>query len=242
MKKLFSPIPAHLLTELCTLPNQAGIHSLLNKTCAGDAFSNAPERHVLLKSSEAYCYFAGELLDSELHDFVQFLKTFPMVKLLCQESLHTHLLIEGMKACVRIDLIYQNSSIEIKDLLPFLVKPITSSKLGRKCPWWSFIIGLYGSEEMFFKNGFGVALCREDNVLCATYAAYVGGGYAEIGIVTSPGHEGKGLATLAGKYCVQECLKRRLIPEWSCNFDNPASLRVALKAGFTLTRYYAFLL
>lgn len=242
MKEITSPVPHHLLGELYKLPNQAGIRSIIEKTCRVYMFSEHVEKYIFLKTTDAYCYLVGELTENDITTLVHFFHTFPDIKLLCDERHHTQFLNHGMHFCPRVDLIYPKSSIDTPNKSPLIVRPIDTPDFGRQCPWWGFVTGLYGSEEIFFKNGFGVAICEGNTVLSAAYAACVGGGFAEIAIATSPGHEGKGMATLAAKHCINECLARNLTPEWSCNAENIGSLRVALKSGFTLNRYYSFLI
>jgi hypothetical protein len=241
MNYINSHIPALLVKELLTLPNQAGVRSLINQTCFGEVFPKHPDKYVLLKSMDAYCYLAGELDENDVTDLMQFLNTFPSIKLVCDERHHAPLLLRGLTLCARVDLVYKGASTYIATSPSLTIKQISTPEFGKDCPWFDFVTGLYGSDDIFLKNGFGFAVCEGETVLSSSYAACIGDNHCEIAIATAPEHEGKGMATFAVNACVQECLKRDLIPEWSCNANHPASLRVALKSGFVVKRYYAFL-
>jgi GNAT superfamily N-acetyltransferase len=237
MNTVATSIPPHLLEELYCLPNQAGVCSLINQTCLGEAFPNEPSKFVLLKTTAPFCYLAGGLDDGELMSLLQYFKTFPEILLICDERHHTRLLLQGMKSVPRIQLFYKNPSINITMPPGLTFHKILDADFGRQCPWFEVV----GSHELFFQHRFGIAVCEGNVVLSAAYAACVGNNHCEIAIATHPEHQNKGAATLAVKAAIQECLERGWVPEWSCEYSNAASLRVALKTGFTLQRYYSFL-
>ena len=57
----------------------------------------------------------------------------------------------------------------------------------------------------------------------------------EIGIETKPEYHGKGLAYLACAKLIEHCLEHNLEPIWACRANNPASINLCNKLGFTET-------
>jgi RimJ/RimL family protein N-acetyltransferase len=91
-------------------------------------------------------------------------------------------------------------------------------------------------------HGFGYAAVIPDRVICWCTAEYVSPQRCGIGIATDPAFERRGVATATAAQFVAECLRRGKRPYWECAAGNPASARVAEKAGFELleqTRFWA---
>lgn len=63
----------------------------------------------------------------------------------------------------------------------------------------------------------------------------------EIGVITHLEHKRKGYATLIVAHLINECKKLKIIPQWSCNIDNRASLYTGLNMGFEIDSYYTLL-
>jgi len=70
----------------------------------------------------------------------------------------------------------------------------------------------------------------------------IGGGVAEVGVVTSEAHRGQGLASIAIAWLAADLAERGLGMYWSCDTDNEASVRVAGKLGFGPARPFGILL
>lgn len=83
-------------------------------------------------------------------------------------------------------------------------------------------------------NGIGHFLTRENNIISVCSSPYVGGGYAEIDIITIENYKQKGCATIVGIEFITECMSKNIIPNWSCHSDNGVSLHLANKLGFIL--------
>ena len=90
------------------------------------------------------------------------------------------------------------------------------------------------------KNGFGLALIKDDEIVSEAFACYIGGGFAEIGYITSEKYRGKGYVTLAAAFLMRKCLSRGLVPIASCNAENLASARTCQKLGY-ISKPYQFL-
>ncbi len=117
-----------------------------------------------------------------------------------------------------------------------------NERLIKQSRWSSYIKLFYGSEDNFLKNGFGLALIKNDEIISEAFACYIGGNYVETGSVTDENLRGKGYATLIRAFFIKECLARSLIPISSCNVDNPASAKASLKLGFQEEMRYQFLM
>lgn len=120
------------------------------------------------------------------------------------------------------------------------VKLIDASLL-KKSNWLSFIKQIYGNEENFLRNGYGLAIIQNDELISEAFACYIGGNYVETGSVTSEKYRGKGYATIARAFLIKESLSRNLHPATSCNADNIGSAKASEKLGFLEEKRYWFL-
>ncbi len=66
---------------------------------------------------------------------------------------------------------------------------------------------------------------------------FVGDRYEEIGVVTEPGFQGRGLSAACAGELARDIQARGRRASWTTAPENKASLRVAEKLGFTLDRY-----
>jgi len=120
------------------------------------------------------------------------------------------------------------------------IKLIDASLL-KKSNWLPFIKQIYGNEANFLKNGYGLALIQNDELISEAFACYIGGGYVETGSVTSEKYRGKGYATIIRAFLIKESLSRNLQPATSCNADNIGSAKASEKLGFKEEKRYWFL-
>jgi RimJ/RimL family protein N-acetyltransferase len=110
-----------------------------------------------------------------------------------------------------------------------------------RCEWRSEMEFYCGSLDNFLANGIGTCLMRGDDIIVEAYASSLGGGRAEIGAVTRAAYRGQGYAPIACAYLIEACEERGCQPNWSCDIDNEASIRVARKLGFRQERAYQIL-
>ena len=131
----------------------------------------------------------------------------------------------------------------LRDDLPagVTVRSLDAELLAR-CEWRELVEGAYGSIEAFLEHGIGLCLMRDDEILAEAYAPFIGGGVAEVGVVTAEAHRGQGLAPIAIAWLAAELDERGLAMYWSCDTDNEASVRVAGKLGFGPARPFGILL
>lgn len=121
------------------------------------------------------------------------------------------------------------------------VKLINATLL-KQSRWLSYINLFYGNEDNFLKNGFGLALIKNGELISEAFACFIGGNLVETGSVTSEKYRGKGYATIIRAFLIKECLSRNLQPVTSCNLDNPASAKASQKLGFKEVSRYQFLI
>lgn len=111
----------------------------------------------------------------------------------------------------------------------------------KKSNWLSFIKQIYGSEENFLENGYGLALIQDSELISEAFACYIGGNYVEAGYVTSEKYRGEGYAAIVTAFLIKESLSRNLQPATSCNADNRGSAKTSQKLGFEEEKRYCFL-
>lgn len=98
----------------------------------------------------------------------------------------------------------------------------------------------WSSPEDFEKNGLGLCLLENDQIVSLCYAAAISEGLAEVDVLTDEEYRGQGLAQSVSRQFIRECLAREITPTWDCFAYNTASLRLALKLGFAEVRRYPF--
>lgn len=129
-----------------------------------------------------------------------------------------------------------------KQRLPdgFEIRPIDRNLLER-CEWGPEMEFYCGSGENFLENGIGLCLMRGEEIIVEAYASSLGDQMAEIGAITREAYRGFGYAPMACAFLMEACEQRGYHAYWSCDKDNPASIRVAQKLGFRIQKSYQIL-
>ncbi|QGQ93884.1 GNAT family N-acetyltransferase [Paenibacillus psychroresistens] len=91
---------------------------------------------------------------------------------------------------------------------------------------------LWSSAQHFMDRGFGYCIMMDDHFASVCNAWFVGGGSADIDIVTVEEYQNQGLATLAGTAFIEHCLNNNLTPNYNCDAGNLRSIKLATKLGF----------
>jgi len=107
-----------------------------------------------------------------------------------------------------------------------------------RCEWRDDMAFYCGSLENFLRNGLGMCLMHGEQIIVETYASALGSPYAEIGAITQEPYRGRGFAPIAVAYLIDALGQHGYRAYWSCDVDNPASVRVAHKLGFKVERPY----
>lgn len=98
--------------------------------------------------------------------------------------------------------------------------------------FYSYYSIVWDSVPHFIANGIAHFITRDSEIVSVCSSPYVGGGYAEIDIITLEEHKMQGLATAVGVRFIQECINKGLVPNWCCHADNIESLHMANKLCF----------
>ena len=96
-----------------------------------------------------------------------------------------------------------------------------------------------GSLENFLRHGIGLCMMKGEEIIVETYASALGKLRAEIGAITMEKYRGRGYASIACSYLIQECEQRGYQAYWSCDADHIASIQAARKLGFRKERAYS---
>jgi GNAT superfamily N-acetyltransferase len=128
---------------------------------------------------------------------------------------------------------------DLRGRLPdgFEIRPIDRALLER-CEWRSDMEFFCGSLDNFLVNGVGLCMMRGEDIIVEAYASSLGEKRAAIGAVTREAYRGRGYAPIACAYLIQVLEQRGYGAYWSCDADNPASIRVAHKLGFRQDKAY----
>lgn len=110
----------------------------------------------------------------------------------------------------------------------FQIHPIDRTTLER-CEWRDEMAFYCSSLENFLVNGIGLVMMRGDEIIAEAYASSLGKSRAEIGAITHEIYRGHCYAPIICAYLIEGCRSRGFQAYWSCDIDNPASIRVAQK-------------
>ncbi len=102
----------------------------------------------------------------------------------------------------------------------------------QRCEWRDDMAFYCGSLDNFLSNDLGICLMRGDEIIVEAYASALGSTYAEIGAITHQPYRGKGYAPITVAFLIELLEQNGYHAYWSCDLDNPASIRVAHKLGF----------
>jgi RimJ/RimL family protein N-acetyltransferase len=98
----------------------------------------------------------------------------------------------------------------------------------------------FRSPQDFAERGIGFATLHGERTVCVATSFVVCSRGIEIQIVTHPDFRRRGLATATSAALMAHCLEHDLEPEWDA--DNPESLKLAQKLGYTQPEPYEWLI
>lgn len=90
--------------------------------------------------------------------------------------------------------------------------------------------------QHFLANGGGWCIDQDGVPAAIAFSSFRFDSELEIGVETHPAHRGKGFAVAAAVAMIHAVLAAGLTPVWSCRQENAASLRLALRLGFVVSR------
>jgi predicted GNAT family acetyltransferase len=98
----------------------------------------------------------------------------------------------------------------------------------------------FRSPEDFVERGIGFATLYDQQIVCVASSFVTCSRGIEIQIVTHADFRRKGLATATSAALIAHCLERNLEPGWDA--DNPESLKLAQKLGYSQPESYQWLI
>jgi len=107
-----------------------------------------------------------------------------------------------------------------------------ATALGDLDPSLDWIGDTHDGLEALAESGHAVGAFVGGRLVSVAAVFYVGSTYEEIGVVTEPAQQGRGLSTLCSAALVEQIRGRGRSACWSTTPDNRASQRVAEKLGF----------
>lgn len=233
---------------LAQLPNQTLIQGILERRLSASilCIENEPAYVLIRANFLSMTILAGQPSQKQLEKIVQLLSSYEKTTLICADAVHSFFREHGYRQQSRIAFespIGTDSSYKLTLPEGLVIQLIDSSDLFKKCLWADRIATLWGNAENFIQNSFASVLVTPDGaVIAEAYGAWIGDGLCEIGVVTHPDFQGKGFSTLVTQHLMNESFKRNLVPVWSCNCENIASRKVALKCGFKIKDEYVWLI
>ena len=90
----------------------------------------------------------------------------------------------------------------------------------------------WGGYERFLAAGFGFAALADDGLASVAYAAAVGGGEANIDVITAAPFQRRGLAARVCAAFIDHCHQHGLVATWDTDSDNGPSAGLARSLGF----------
>jgi GNAT superfamily N-acetyltransferase len=114
--------------------------------------------------------------------------------------------------------------------------PADAPALGALDPSIAWIAESWGGPAGLAASGMAWAATDGDRPVAVACAFFVGRRYEDIGVVTEPGHRGRGLSTACAAALVADIRARGRRPSWTTSPDNAGSRGVAARLGFVRVR------
>ena len=230
---------ASILSELKTFPNQSMIWGMIENANKIDYIFLLPSKQAIIlidlqQSESPFIFIAGNATENDIITSLQFCKS-KTLRLYCHQRYHQLLLARGWNLVPRISLKFTNNHI-LKDS-NLDIKPIDNKGLLKRCLHYKVISPSYLTNEDFIKSNYGYVVESKNKIICEGYLC-CGNSYAEIGIITCETYRKQGIATQVACFLVNKAKEMNLMPIWSCDYNNQASLASAFKLGFIIDKYY----
>jgi RimJ/RimL family protein N-acetyltransferase len=211
-------------------------------------FVDDPERPTAALMARTYEYYVGGALDTPLADFIRDAPGeagiwadfygFVSVDRAWDDRLRS--LYPDLETIGRRTYRFQREHLDRvrgwREHVPLglRVVPMTAElaeKADREMPE---VIGLiWSGYERFGERGFGALMLDGDRPVSMCCAFGVGGGEANLGVMTIPEYRRRGLATICSHACIEMAFDRGLEATWDCDEPNAPSGALAIEIGFT---------
>jgi GNAT superfamily N-acetyltransferase len=207
-------------------------------------------KSALIVNKSGFMQFVGtEVVDDRLISFLQSpTKSMPAYLLWYAPPLQIQKILDGLpyelvrrRERVRftfhakniIDPVICPTGFTVQPLKQELIEKAGHFKLDIESRFWA-------SAADFIEHGIGTCVIKDGEVVSLCYSACIAADFAEIDIITQAEYRGMGLAGIAARAFVAECLRRGIKPTWDCFIQNTPSLRLANSLGFTQSFVYPF--
>ena len=229
-----------ILEELKQCPLQAVIWGILEKNNKGQIFELSDSSILILEteSDEPFVFIVGPVTSTAIEETISLVSYANYPTIYCHPKYHHLFLKRNWDFLLRTEMQLEPNFVPQPLQKGLVIEPIKSMDLFKKCYWFKETSARFGSPEQFLRLGKGYVLRQGERILSEAYADYIGGGHIEIGIVTPPDYRSQGFGSQVASYLVMKCVEQNYIPGWSCQINNRASMRVAIKIGFSISRYY----
>jgi GNAT superfamily N-acetyltransferase len=232
-----------------TIPDQPVLWAVLKGRHAGKALVDDLQNpsQCVLRTDAVLTFPSQQITQAFLNEAVALFRQTAPVWLVWPPAISAELLEPGAAQIVqRIEFYdYDARSTTLAGLrqsLPdgFEIRPIDRQLLER-CEWRSDMEFYCGSLDNFLTNGMGLCLMQGEEIIVEAYVSSFGDRTAEIGAITRQAYRGHGYAPIAYAHLIEAGEQRGYQAYWSCDADNPASIRVAGKLGFQQEKAYQIL-
>jgi GNAT superfamily N-acetyltransferase len=225
------------------IPNNPALWAVLQGRHAGRAYVDdlqQPKQCVL--RTEAQLTYASRNISHEfLSDVIDHLRTIQTVWLIHTER--DPAAPGGYQVVPRLEFydcdLHSTRLSELRGQLPegHEIRRIDRNLL-ECCEWRDDMVLYCGSLDNFLRNDLGLCMVHGDEIIVEAYASALGDPLAEIGAITHEPYRGRGYATITVAFLIEALEQRGYQAYWSCDLDNPASVRVARKLGFRVEKPY----
>jgi RimJ/RimL family protein N-acetyltransferase len=115
----------------------------------------------------------------------------------------------------------------------FRLEPLTAELAERTYGEMPGMVGwFWGGYDRYAEHGFGAVVLDGERPVSVCYSVAVGGGEANLGVMTLPDYRRRGLAAACCRACIAMAHERGLVATWDTDEPNVASANLALSLGF----------
>src|SRR5688572_29263807 len=201
-------------------------------------FVDDPERPAAAIMCRTYEYFPGGALGTAIDDFIRDAPAeaevwdgfYGFVAVDPEWNDHLRVLQPGLEIEERRTFRFDPARIETvrgaADRMPAGLRlvPLTAELAERTYGEMAGMAGwFWGSYDRYARYGFGAVVLDSDKPVSVTYAGAVGGGEANLGVMTLADYRRRGLATLTSQAAIEMAHERGLIATWDCDLLNVPS-------------------
>ena len=211
-------------------------------------FVDDPDQPSAALMTRTYEYFVGGTLDTAISEFIRDAAVevdvwdhfYGFVAVDRPWNDHLRALHPGLEAIGRRSFRFDPARIESVRVSAQRVPeglrlvPLTADLAERTYGEMPGMVGwFWGGYYRYEQYGFGAVVLDGEKPVSVTYSVAVGGGEANLGVMTAPDYRRRGLATLCSQACIEMAHNQGLIATWDCDEANVASGELATQIGFT---------